>query len=205
MIHEVDDALRRLVEASLGNGAKIGVSFDAPTKDWAARQNTPTVNLFLHDVREDGERRAIQPMPVYDEHHRIVDRRTPPRWFRLSYLATVWTQRAEDEHRLLSRLMATFVPIDALPPDVIAEDSSLAPYVVRCELAGSATGDRSTMDLWSAFGGEFRASLGLTVTAPFDAGITFETGPPVREEPRVQVLDVPSSTIRTRARPGSRS
>ena len=35
----------------------------------------------------------------------IVGRHLPPRHFKLSYLVTAWTQRPEDEHRLLSALL----------------------------------------------------------------------------------------------------
>ena len=35
----------------------VDVVFDAPTKDWAARRNAPTVNLYLYDIREDLRRR----------------------------------------------------------------------------------------------------------------------------------------------------
>ena len=32
-----------------------------------------------------------------------------PRWFKLSYLVTAWTQRPEDEHRLLSALLGALI------------------------------------------------------------------------------------------------
>ncbi|MEV7547917.1 Pvc16 family protein, partial [Streptomyces sp. NPDC089915] len=30
----------------------IEVSFEAPTRDWAARRNAPAVNAYLYDIRE---------------------------------------------------------------------------------------------------------------------------------------------------------
>ena len=42
-------------------------------------------------------------------------RHLPPRHFKLSYLVTAWTQRPEDEHRLLSALLACFLRHDAMP------------------------------------------------------------------------------------------
>jgi Pvc16 N-terminal domain len=51
VIHDVDESLRRLVvrDAVAGSGAEL--SFEAPTKEWAARRNAPTVNVYLYDVR----------------------------------------------------------------------------------------------------------------------------------------------------------
>ena len=36
---------------------------------------------------------------------RVNARRQPPRWYKLSYLITAWTQRPEDEHRLLAAIL----------------------------------------------------------------------------------------------------
>ena len=57
VIHEVDSALRALIERDAGI-LDLDVVFDAPTKDWAARRNAPTMNLYLYDIREDRRRRA---------------------------------------------------------------------------------------------------------------------------------------------------
>ena len=75
--------------------------FDAPTKDWAGRRNAPTIDVYLYDIREDLRRRERGLINEYDERGRIVGRHLPPRHFKLSYLVTAWTQRPEDEHRLL--------------------------------------------------------------------------------------------------------
>ena len=57
MIHEVDEALRRLVLRDAVDGTGVELSFEAPTKEWAARRNAPTVDVYLYDLREDVERR----------------------------------------------------------------------------------------------------------------------------------------------------
>ncbi|MCW8221363.1 DUF4255 domain-containing protein, partial [Streptomyces griseolus] len=102
MIHEVDEGLRLLlVESGLReNGVEI--VFDAPTRDWSARRNAPTISVFLYDIREDVTRRRSGTAEVHDGEGAVVGRRTPPRWFDLTYLVTAWTNRPQDEHRLLS-------------------------------------------------------------------------------------------------------
>ena len=104
MIHEVDSALRALVEREVGT-RDVEVVFDAPTKDWAGRRNAPTIDLYLYDIREDLRRRERGLLNEYDDDARVVARQLPPRYFKLSYLVTAWTQRPEDEHRLLSSLL----------------------------------------------------------------------------------------------------
>ena len=74
--------------------------FDAPTKDWAARRTTPTIDVYLYDIREDLRRRQLGMTGVRDAEGKVVSHRQPPRFFKLSYLLTAWTQRPEDEHRL---------------------------------------------------------------------------------------------------------
>src|SRR5437667_11977895 len=106
MIQDVDESLRALVKRDALNGSKADVAFDAPTKDWSARRNTPTVDLYLYDIREDLTRREVMWEPIRDQTGRVTGRHPPPRRFKFSYLVTAWTQRPEDEHRLLSSLLS---------------------------------------------------------------------------------------------------
>ena len=56
MIGAIDEALRSLIRAEVV-GSDVEVVLDAPTKDWAARRNAPTVDVYLYDIREDLRRR----------------------------------------------------------------------------------------------------------------------------------------------------
>ena len=105
MIHEIDEALRRLVREEALPGSGVEVVFDAPTKEWAARRNAPTVNVYLYDIREDLRRRSRGLINEYDERGQVVSASPRRRYIKLSYLVTAWTQRPEDEHRLLSALL----------------------------------------------------------------------------------------------------
>ena len=172
-----DDLVRR--EAL--NGSRVEIGFDAPTREWSARQNTPTVSLYLYDIREDLQRREVGWEPVRGPDRLTIEHRQPPRRFRLSYLITCWTQRPEDEHRLLSSLLACFLRYPVLPADVLAgslPDSSL-PLLTTIALPPPA--DRSIADVWSALGGELKPSLDLVITAPMDVSRKFEAAPPVIE------------------------
>ena len=188
MIHDVDESLRALVRREALNGSGVEIAFDAPTKDWVARRNAPVVDLYLYDIREDTTRRQTSWEDVHDEHGRTVGQRLPPRRYRLSYLVTAWTNRPEDEHRLLSAMLTCFVRHEYLPADVLAGTLADQTLPVLATVALPPVEDRTIADVWSAMGGELKPSLDLVVTAPLDIGRQLEVGPPVLEEPRLVLV-----------------
>ncbi|MFB6782138.1 DUF4255 domain-containing protein [Streptomyces sp. NPDC056352] len=182
MIHEVDDVLRALIRAEVLEGGQIAVVFDAPTREWAAKVNAPMVNLYLYDIREDMRRRERGLHNEYDERGTIVARRRPPRFFKLSYLITAWTKRPEDEHRLLSSLLACLLRYEALPPDRLTGSLADIGASVPMSIALPPPEDRSFADVWSALGGELKPSLDLVISVPVTAAPTYPAGPPVEDE-----------------------
>ncbi|MFE4372650.1 DUF4255 domain-containing protein [Streptomyces sp. NPDC056835] len=201
MIHEVDDALRALLRAEVLEGAQIAVVFDAPTRDWAAKVNAPTVNVYLYDIREDMRRRERGLHNEYDEQGTVVARRRPPRFFKLSYLITAWTKRPEDEHRLLSSLLACLLRYEALPPERLTGTLQDIGVAVPMTIALPPPEDRSFADVWSALGGELKPSLDLVISVPVTASPTYAVGPPVGDEGmRVHFGDRASDRASDRAR-----
>ena len=178
MIHEVDVALRSLIEREATDGTEVEVVFDAPTKDWASRRNVPTIDVYLYDIREDLRRRERGLINQYDG-DRVTTRHLPPRHFKLSYLVTAWTQRPEDEHRLLSALLSCFLRHDAIPPDLITGPLAELGLPVPMTIALPPPEDRSFADVWSALGGELKPSLDIVISAPADTGQQYAAGPPV--------------------------
>ncbi|GAQ67853.1 DUF4255 domain-containing protein [Streptomyces scabiei] len=193
MIHEVDEVLKGLIGGGALAGSGIDVSFEAPTRDWAARRNAPAVNAYLYDIREDVSRRQRGHMPVRDERDIVVRRRQPPRWFRLSYLVTAWTKQPQDEHRLLSAVLATLLPHELLPPDRLPGALGALGLTVPLSVAGLHSESRSLAEIWSALGGELKPSLDLVVTAPFPAFPEYDAGPPVTEGAAIRVRGMDGS------------
>lgn len=187
MIHDVDESLRNIITAHVANRADIDVVFDAPTKEWASRRTGPTINAFLYDIREDLGRRDVALQPVRDENGKVISKRPPERRFRLAYLLTAWTQRPEDEHRLLASLMSALLPLDRVPDDMLAGDLATGSLPVILQMALPPPQDRSLSDIWSALGGEMKPSLDLVVTAPMDPLKIIEPGPPVLETPELRM------------------
>ena len=180
MIPEVDSALRAVIEREAVHASGVEVVFDAPTKDWAARRTMPTVDVYLYDIREDLRRRERGLINEYDG-TRVQARHLPPRYFKLSYLVTAWTQRPEDEHRLLASLLSCFLRHDALPRDVLTGMLADLGLPVPVTIALPPPEDRSFADVWSALGGELKPSLDIVVSAPTATGQVYVAGPPVQE------------------------
>ncbi|MFE4451938.1 DUF4255 domain-containing protein [Streptomyces sp. NPDC056796] len=187
MIHEVDDILRGLLTRGAFAGSDVEVTFDAPTRDWAARRNAPTIDAYLYDIREDTKRRQRGKMSLRDEQGIVLKEHQPPRWFRLSYLVTAWTKRPQDEHRMLSAVLHTLLPKEILPPEDLTGTLAGLGLSVPLTVAGLHTEARSLADIWSALGGELKPSLDVVITAPFLAFPEYTVGPPVTEGLGVQV------------------
>jgi hypothetical protein len=180
VIHDVDESLRALLRRDALPSTDVDIVFDAPTKDWSVRRNAPTVDIYLYDIREDLRRRHVG-QAENRANGRVVDRVGPPRWFKLSYLVTAWTQRPEDEHRLLSMLLRCMLLRDRLPPDILAGSLAGIPYNVGYTVGLPPPEDRALSEIWTALGGELKPSIDLVVMAPFDLNREIDIAPPVLE------------------------
>jgi hypothetical protein len=200
MIAEVDQALGELVREVPGVPRDVDVVFDAPTKDWAARRNAPTVNLYLYDIREDLRRRERGFVETRDDRGIVVSRAPGPRFFKLSYLVTAWTQRPEDEHRLLDGLLRSLLPYDALPGKLMTGTLAEVGRPVSVTVALPPPEDRAFADVWSSLGGELKPSLDVVVTVPMSTGVVYEAGPPVTAGVQADFTDLVAQGSADRAR-----
>ncbi|RAM38710.1 DUF4255 domain-containing protein [Arthrobacter globiformis] len=190
MIAQVDDALRTLIRNDALSGSEVDVVFDAPTKDWAARRNAPTVNLYLYDIREDVRRRERGLSEQRGDDGRVRTRRPAPRYYKLSYLVTAWTQRPEDEHRLLDQLLRCFLRYEALPDELVVGQLAEPGLVVPLTVGLPPPEDRAFADVWSALGGELKPSLDIVVIAPVETGIVYQAGPPASQGTHLDMSDL---------------
>ena len=192
MLHEVDDALRALFTRDVLDGTDVEVRFDAPTKDWASRRNRPALSVFLYDVREaQGERRYGE-VDVRDADGVVVARRPYPRRFALSYLVSAWTAKAEDEHRVLSAVLACLVRFDGLDPALLSGSLAEAGEPVTVTVGASPKSDKHATDIWPALGGELKPALDVVVTAPLWPEVATAAGPPVLEPLRLRAAALPA-------------
>lgn len=186
MINEVDEALRSLVRADVVQGGDIEVLFEAPTRDWAARRNTPTIGLYLYDVREDVKRRSTGMLERRNDEGVVVERQSLPRYFKLAYLVTAWTQRPEDEHRLLSAVLSCFMRHDTLPEAYLTPALAADGFPIGCQIAYPPPDDRQVSDVWSSVGGDLKPSVDLVVTVPMRPDTLHEIAQAVMEPLRLR-------------------
>jgi hypothetical protein len=164
MINEVDEALRSLVKANVVNGADVEVVFDAPTREWASRRNKPTIDLYLYDIREDLRRRQTGEIERRNEQGMVEQRLALPRFYKLAYLITAWTQRPEDEHRLLSAILACFLLHEYIPDTVMPPLLADLGIPALLQIAYPPPEDRQVSDVWTSLGGDLKPSVDLVVT-----------------------------------------
>jgi hypothetical protein len=113
----------------------------------------------------------------------------PPLRLELTYAVTAWTKAVQDEHRLLSQVLAILFSYPQLPDDVLSASTTGAETKV-----GRPREDKA--DFWSAIGGEYKASIDYVVNITVDSGAAFPRGPEVRTRTvRIRKSDGPASTI----------
>ncbi|GHJ45259.1 hypothetical protein Cs7R123_26010 [Catellatospora sp. TT07R-123] len=189
MISEVDEALTALLRREAVEDVTVEIVLEAPNREWTARRNAPTINVFLYDIREELRQRAQGHIDQRDESGRVVGRLLNPRFFVLSYLVTAWTARPEDEHRLLSAALACMLAHDALPADLLTGSLAELGRPVPLTVALPPPQDRAFADVWTALGGELHPSLDVRVVAPIRPGVRLPAGPPVQEPPIVRMSE----------------
>ncbi|HVA75006.1 MAG TPA: DUF4255 domain-containing protein [Acidimicrobiales bacterium] len=186
MINEVDEVLRSLVKAEVVQGTDVEVLFDAPTRDWASRRNTPTLDMYLYDIREDTRRRATGFIEARNEEGVVVDRSSLPRYIKLAYLITAWTQRPEDEHRLLSSVLACFMKYEIAPATFLTPLLAELETPVGLQIAYPPPEDRQVSDVWSSLGGDLKPSVDLVVTVPMVPAALYEIAQAVMKPMRLR-------------------
>jgi hypothetical protein len=108
---------------------------------------------------------------------------------KLSYLVTAWTQRPEDEHRLLSSLLLGFLRYEALPAELLGGTLAEFGLPVQLTVALPPPEDRAFADVWTALGGELKPSLDVVISAPIETGRVYPAAAPPQEGVRLDMGD----------------
>jgi hypothetical protein len=196
MLADLDETLRTLLRRELERHGFDGVeiAFDAPSREWSGQLSSPTVNLFLYDLRESQDSRQSE-----WSHQRGANGARdvrPPMMMECSYAVTAWTQAVEDEHRLLSQVLGVLFAFPSLPLDAMTvRMAGLADrFPVEGKIAQAKADGKA--DFWNAVGGQYKASLDYVITIACESGTAVERGPEVRTQTITQRLsDGPPSTI----------
>lgn len=194
-IADLDEALRTLLRRELDRRGFEGVeiAFEAPSREWSAKLTSPTVDLFLYDLREATELAELSSTERRDNGRSVVT--PPPLRLKLTYAVTAWTKAVEDEHRLLSQVLAILFSYRPLPDDILAKARDGGSALRAAEtLVGRPREGKA--DFWTSVGGQYKASIDYAVDITVASGASYVRGPEVRMQTiRTRVSDGPTRTM----------
>jgi hypothetical protein len=176
VIHLIDSMLEAHLRAEVPLPAGVDVAFNAPDRRWGATVTSPTVNLFLWDIRRDAER-----LEAGIRYGRAADGTAiaarPDPTVRFRYLVTAWASDHRDEHQLLGAVLRCVLATEVIPP---AHVPPLFADAGDVELT-LASGEPRPNDFWSSLDGQLKPGLEvvLTMVVPLDLGVPL--GPEISE------------------------
>jgi hypothetical protein len=195
MLADLDETLRGLLREDLERHGFEGVdiAFDAPSREWSGQLSKPTVDVYLYDLREAENLRSSEWVRTRRNGRTYEGR--PPMVMECSYAVTAWTQAVEDEHRLLSQVLAILFAYPDLPPEKL--NGRLAngsqPWPLKGRI-GQGKGEKS--DFWNAVGGQYKVSLDYVVRLAVESGASLQRGPDVRSQTiSTNMNDSPPGTV----------
>lgn len=196
MIHDLDSSLEQLLQKEMPR--QVNISFEQPTGAESKKfsQKTPTLNLFLFDVRENNMLRQHQWQAVENGNGRSQKQRTPYR-FDCHYLLTAWASSIEDQHRVLSEAMYVLLQYPLLPDDVLVGSLERPQFPIQTRL-GSHDKLTNPAELWSALENQIRAAVSYIVTIELNPWQVELEEPPVHTKRlRLQQRHLPHTAAET--------
>ena len=168
MIHALDVALQQLlIQKGELDPARIDIRFDAPTRERYAAVNTPTVNLYLYDLRENLELREMN-WDTERVNQQLVRIKRRPLRMDLAYAVTCWATDVQDQHRLLWRVLETLFRHSPLPDEFHTGELSNLLHAVQLKVAQPDGGMKNLGDLWGTLQVEYPPAISLIATLDLD-------------------------------------
>lgn len=186
MFTDLDESLRDLLKTAKLGSDHVQIIFDPPTKDWAARRTSPTLSLYLADIRESSENRAANPIPVLNDAGQVIARRPADRYFRVTYAITAWASKVEDEHQLLGLALQLLVSHTFLPDQHCVggiKELAAANKPVALSAGTHSFGERLATELWTAVGAMYKPAIFVQALLPVICGPAEPAGPPQTQPP----------------------
>jgi hypothetical protein len=169
MIDDLDEVLRHLLvrEIPIKNG-EVDVKFDQPRREWSARLNRPTLNIFLYDIRENAKlRQARAAWQIERQPDGTALQRRKAVRVDLHYLITAWANEPEDEHRMLTGILLALFRNPELPEDLLPESLHDQPAPISITVAQENELQNPT-DIWNVLDNEMRPVVNCVLTMAID-------------------------------------
>lgn len=176
MIGDLDKTIKTLLEQELAH-VSVTISFDTPAREF--EPTSPTIDLFLYDVRENRELRSNE-WHVERSNGAATRTRAAMR-VDCSYLITTWAGDIESEHTLLGEVMQALLRHPTIPEAVL--QGNLRQQEVPLPTTSLQAGRlQSLAEFWQALEGKPKAVLNYMVTIGIAAQAPVPAGPPVVEK-----------------------
>lgn len=174
MLDLIDESLESFFRAAVPLSATdIDVSFEAPSRDWSAKLNRPTVNAFLWDIRRSATR-SNSGTRVVNRDEGTFHQMAPP-VLELRYLITAWTSDHGDERSLLGGLLRAILAHGAIPRDYLSRQyDSLQVPTLTIARAGE-----DHLEVMRLIEGQLKPGINMMLATEFDIGAGRLAGPPV--------------------------
>ncbi len=173
MIRLLDEGLEEMLKAEVSLMADVDISFETPTKDWSAGITKPTLNVFLWDLRRSAQEARAGRVNVSrggSNGYQLA----PPR-IACRYHITAWASDVRDEHRILSSVLATLLPLRTMPTQYVK--GALAEAKPGPDFRVGSPHVKDFVDFWSALQGKLKAGIDLVATITVDSGAVLAAGP----------------------------
>lgn len=144
-------------------------TFEPPTREVTKGWPKPTINLFLHDIRENNRLRGQQPAWNTQRNRLQVDLRRQAVNFDLHYMITVWTAETErvKEHDILFAVLSALLRNGGLPDDLKQHHLAELAEGISFKVAQYDT-HINPRDIWSVLENEMRVAIDLVATVTFN-------------------------------------
>lgn len=178
MISDLDDTIKQLLVKKGGlKPSEVDIVFDMPDREWSGKVTKPTVNIYLYDIHENRDLRTNEWGIVHN--NGVATKTKWPTRIDLSYLITVWTNDTQDQHRLLSHILATLFRYPEIPDEMLKGGLTDLGWPIRTQTAQPDSVLRNTADFWGALDNQLKPSISYVVTIPLDLDISV-TSPEVK-------------------------
>jgi hypothetical protein len=176
MIHDLDATLEKIIY-SVGkiNKSDVDISFEQPNRDWSARINRPTLNLWAFDMRENSKLRNTTRNIEPSTNGRSTNITMPPKRINISYWVTAWARKIEDEHQLLWRALAALKFTYKISPRDTVGNLRQSTIDIPLQTADMVENPINMSDLWGVLDNSMRLGFLLIATLELDLGYEVET------------------------------
>ncbi|HEU5268932.1 MAG TPA: DUF4255 domain-containing protein [Jatrophihabitans sp.] len=182
LIPLIEQGLEKLVRTSLPLPEQVGgVSFEPPSRTWAAQLSQITVSMFLFGIGRSAQ--PARPVPDRTGPDGQLQRRRPVPMVELNYLVSAWAGKVTDEHELLGEVLGCFLTHQALP-----EEFSAPGLLSSVQIALASNDISRAKDVFTSVDGSMRACFEIVLTTALDTGAWADAAPRVQ---RISALTAP--------------